>query len=82
MILIDVYVPALDKVYDFSVDENSQISVLIEELVEMICQYEQYELIENPERIMLACLSTRLRLPSSETLAACGVKHGDKLIMT
>lgn len=82
MILIDVYVPALDKVYDFSVDENSAISVLTEELAEMICQYEQYDPIEHPERIMLACESKRLRLPANETLLSCGIRHGERLIMT
>ena len=36
MILVDIYVPSLDKTYDFHVDETVQTEKLIMEIVEMI----------------------------------------------
>lgn len=34
MIIVDVQVPALDMVYDFSLAEDVTVEVLIEELIE------------------------------------------------
>ena len=36
MILVDIYIPSLDKNYDFQVDENVSIKSLILEITEMI----------------------------------------------
>ena len=36
MILVDIYVPSLDKTYDFQVDETVQTEKLIMEIAEMI----------------------------------------------
>ena len=38
MILTDAYVPAVDKTYDFNLDEQVRVQVIIEEIVEMIGQ--------------------------------------------
>lgn len=49
MIMVDVQVPALDAVYDFSLSEEVQIGVLIEEITEMICQREKMQMPEEME---------------------------------
>ena len=36
MILVDVYVPSVDKTYDFQLSEKSKISIIIEEITEMV----------------------------------------------
>ena len=41
MILVDVMVPCLDKIYDFWLDENTEIRLVIEELTEVIGQKEK-----------------------------------------
>lgn len=40
MIMVDVYVPAYDKTYDMGVDETALISLVIEEMVNVVCQKE------------------------------------------
>ena len=40
MIMADVYVPSIGRQYDFSLDEQAQISQLIPEIAEVICQKE------------------------------------------
>ena len=38
MILVDIYVPGANQTYDFNVDENAKIALLLEEISGMICQ--------------------------------------------
>ena len=45
MIMADVYVPSIGRQYDFSLDEQAQISHLIQEIAEVICQKENCNLI-------------------------------------
>ena len=40
MILTDVYVPSVDKIYDFQLNEKVPVSTVIEEITEMISQKE------------------------------------------
>ena len=40
MIVVNVSVPALEKVYNFSVEEKARVGELVEELVELIIQKE------------------------------------------
>ena len=80
MILIDIKVSALEAQYDFSVDENSAISTIIEEIGEMITQREQCDPVRDYGNIQLFTLSGKI-LSRSKTLAAYGIKDGDTLIM-
>ena len=41
MILVDIYVPGANQTYDFNLDENAKIELLLEEIAGMICQKEQ-----------------------------------------
>ena len=41
MILVDVYVPVMDEIYDFYLDEDVEIGLLIPQIAESICQKEQ-----------------------------------------
>ena len=36
MILVDVYVPSMDRVYNFNLDEDSSIQVIIDEISDLI----------------------------------------------
>ena len=38
MILVDVFVPSMNNNYEFQLDENTKLDVLIEEITEIICQ--------------------------------------------
>jgi len=80
MILIDIEVKAFDKVYDFNVDENSLISVVIEEIGEMITQQEQCDPVTNYSGIQLFTPDGKL-LKHSKTLGMYGIKDGHTLVM-
>ena len=53
MFLADVSVPVLNQIYDFKLDENMKIGILIEEIVEMICQKEQCQMFGKSLEIFL-----------------------------
>ena len=40
MINVDVYVPAMDRNYNFNLDEEASIKFLIDEISELICKKE------------------------------------------
>lgn len=81
MILVDVRVPSLNKVYDFNLEEYALVSVLIEEIVEMICQKEQCEMIGEIEEMLLCEEETQVVLPKHKNLEECGVHTGSRLLL-
>ena len=80
MILIDIKVMAFDKTYDFNVDENSNISVVIEEVGEMLTQMEQCGAVKNYSGMQLFTTKGKL-LKHGKTLAMYGIRDGSTLIM-
>ena len=42
MILIDVHVPVLDQAYDFELDEDLEVGMLMEEILDLLSNKEQY----------------------------------------
>lgn len=81
MIMVDVQVPALDAVYDFSLSEDVRVDVLVEELIEMICQRERLTMPKEMEGLSLCCVSSGKILPREMTLADCGVVTGNRLML-
>ena len=51
MIMADVYVPSIGRQYDFSLDEQATIGLLIPEIAEVICQKENCTLGGNPAEL-------------------------------
>ena len=82
MILVDVEVPALDKTYDFYVDENAYISELAEKLGEMTAMSEWNETnFENEAGMLLCSLETETVLSGNMTLSQYGIKSGSRLLL-
>lgn len=81
MILVDVFVPSVDNVYDFQLDEDVKIGMLVEEIGEMVCQKEHCRLEGNIEKLLLCSLDNREILAKNTTLAECGIKTGAKLML-
>lgn len=81
MILIDIYVPALDEAYDFHVDEHTEIGTIIEEAAEMICQKEQCPLKGNAGELTLWKSDGRYMLSRGNTLQSAGVRAGERLLL-
>ena len=81
MILVDVYVPVMDEIYDFYLDEDVEIGLLIPQIAESICQKEQSVLKGNPDAITLWKPDIRSRLMRDTTLRKAGVGSGDRLLL-
>lgn len=81
MILVDVFVPSVDSTYDFQLDEDIKIGLLIEEIGEMICRREHCRLDGQMEKLLLCSMDTREIIPKHTTLAEYGIKTGGKLML-
>ena len=81
MILVDVYVPSVDKEYDFSLNETVTVQTIIEEITEMIGQKEQTFLVGDIGEMNLCDKKSNTVLPLENTLSDCGVRTGASLIL-
>jgi hypothetical protein len=81
MITVDIYVPIMNEVYDFSINEKLPISLLVEEISEMIAQKEGCLTVENPESFILCRADTKSIMDCEKTVEMYGVGNGSKLIL-
>lgn len=81
MILVDVYVPSVDETWDFLLDENTDVSKIILELVGMISKKMKNEEPLDPMRFHLYDLSGKEDLPVYEKLGSCGIRDGSRLML-
>lgn len=80
MILVDVEVPAVDKIFDFQLDENVYVSDITEEIAEMIAAARQSTFQRNDSTMLLCSYENRRILSGNMTLAECGVRTGSRLL--
>lgn len=80
MILVDVYVPAVEQTYDFRLEENCCPDMIISEIREMVEQKEQM-LSDEQERCLLFDADLQCMLSCERTLAQSGVTDGHLLIL-
>ncbi|MBR6770716.1 MAG: hypothetical protein IKM28_05690 [Lachnospiraceae bacterium] len=81
MIMVNIYVPTVDREYDFSLDQNVKIETIITEIGEMISRKEQSKIVGKIEELILCDKDSRKILRREDTLAACGICTGSKLIL-
>lgn len=81
MILVDVTVPSVEKTYDFNLDENAQIALVIEEITGMISQKEHCSIVGNKENLLLCKYDGQVVLDKQSTLTECGVVNGGRLLL-
>lgn len=81
MILVDIYIPSLDKSYDFQVDENVSVENLTMEISEMIGNETKSEKFDENEDFMLCSLDQNKVLKKYNTLKDCGMKNGSRLML-
>ncbi len=81
MITVDVYIPAMDRVYNFNLDEDSKIRVLIEEISELICKKEHSSLEGEKERFVMGSMDRKINFRTDSSLREYSVKNGEKLIL-
>ena len=81
MILVDVFVPSIDRTYNFSIDENVPISHLIEELMEMIERKEQTSFVGDRASVLLVHRDSQRVLHRDQTLFESAVGIGSTLML-
>ena len=81
MILVDIVVPSVDKIYDFMLDETVPIFIVIDEIVDMVCRKEQCSISGDKEKLMLCSLEGQTILDKKRTLKEYGIINGKRLIL-
>lgn len=81
MILVDVSVPSLERVYDFYLNEDVLIEAVIKEMIAMIAQKEQISLLGDWQELVLYSKKDQCRLPRQSTLSNCMVTSGSSLLL-
>lgn len=81
MILVDIYIPSLDKTYDFQVDEEVSIESLTLEISEMIANETKSGKGIGEEEFMLCTMEREQILKKNFTLKECGIKNGSRLLL-
>lgn len=81
MILVDVFVPSLNNNYEFQLDENVRIELVIEEITEMICQKEHCSITGNKNELFLCRCQGESVLSRNSTLAQNQITDGGRLIL-
>ena len=81
MILVDVFVPSVDKTYDFQINENAPIYTVLEEISEMIGQKERSGVVGDVNKLQLCDRESRSVLDKNRTLADYEISTGKSLIL-
>ncbi len=81
MILVDVYVPAMDDNYDFMVDENVAVGQIVTEIGGMISKKVNETLLEQDADFQLYSMNTRTLLNSGQSLYMNNVTDGCRLLL-
>lgn len=80
MIVVDIEVPIIGKVYDFTIDENAEIEAVCEDIVDLIMQREGY-ISEGQVEIFLFSADRKIPLDPHRNLSYYGIGNGDKLLL-
>ena len=81
LILVDIEFPAINKKYDFKLDENTFILELIDQIGAMVIPMTEKN-SEEKLKDMLLCEGERNRiLEMDKTLKQCGVGNGSHLVL-
>ena len=81
MILVDVYVPAMDKVYDFKLDETASVAQIMKEMEEIFMKKVKETKMEKQQEFMLCSMEQKEVLPIYKTLSECRIKDGSRLML-
>lgn len=80
MILVDVYVPALDKTFDFRLDEKAKVGQIMIEMQD-IFKKKLKEIGDKKQDFMLCSMEQKEELPIYKTLSECRIKDGSRLML-
>ena len=81
MILVDIYIPAVDETYDFMLDENVETEKIIDEITGMITKKMKSGSIGHASEFLLYSMVTEKMLDRRKSLQQNGVQDGTKLML-
>ena len=81
MVVVNVTVPALEKVYNMNLEEKAHGSDLIAEIVGLISQKEHVMLQGDIEEMVLASKDLGIILSKENTLQYYGIQTGAELVI-
>ena len=81
MIIVNIKVPALEREYNFSVDETVPVQDLIEEITELIVQKEGVQLSGSLDEMALCSLDFGFQCDRYSRLNDYGIGSGAELIL-
>lgn len=81
MIMVDVTVPSIGRQYNFSLEEQAPISMLVAEITEVICQKECCQLAGSAEKLNLCSLEQKKILSPKASLGQYGITNGNRLML-
>ncbi len=81
MIYTEVYVPSIDKRYDFKLNEDVPAHIVIAEISSVICQKEHCNISGDQKQLLLFKESDYKVLSLNLTLYENDVRTGSKLVL-
>ena len=81
MIVLDVWVPYIGRTYDFSLDEDTPVGLLIEEIVSAIFMKERWQEIPKTNSLELYDMEKRRKLARSNSLREADIGGGTRLLL-
>lgn len=80
MILVDIQIPLLDKIFDFELDEGLKVEILLQDILTLIAGEEKLHK-GNAKDLFLYAVRQETVLKGEETLECQGILEGDRLIL-
>lgn len=83
MVLVDIYVPAIDQTFDFNLNEGALTASVLEEVGEMIAQMTQngQEKLAEVGKLVMCNMDNKTILPENMSLSQCGIHNGTRLLV-
>lgn len=81
MIMVDVMVPSIGRQYNFNLEEQAPVSMLIAEIAEVICQKESCHLEGRVEALTLWSQEQKVMLSGEASLSQYGIVNGNRLML-
>ncbi len=79
--IVDIIIPSISKSYEFNIDEDKEISIVINEIADAICRKDDMSLKGDISYMLLLSKDNKSILNKYQTLASAGIKSGDTLII-
>lgn len=80
MMMVDIQVPALERVFDFELDEALKTGELLDDILALICKKAACRLGKSAEMSLYAVRLERI-LDRGKTLQCQGVRDGDRFLL-